>query len=368
MNEPETRPHIGQAEVITDAEQGDVLPADTIAGEVVGQALEIQKTRPLTVVNPNPLAMLASALEQGHDIAKLEKLMDMAERYEANEARKSFASALSKFQGSCPDIVENKLATVVMQSGGSYTYAYADLDTIMRTIRPTLKKCGLSVRYDAEVSDDGKRIRSQCYVMHRDGHTETTTFVVPVDEAMKVNDSQKMGSANAYACRYNVVNALGLTTGEDDDGGVLHGDKRGSGENIVAATSPGAAKKTDLDEFYPIGKWKGHRWDDVPLDYLEWAVANLTEKPDIVAKCKEQITARLDSDDQKAQAAAGSEGEPSMAECARWITGAKTADELAETWSLTPEKHRDGLKGYHATRLGELNGNDKRGAEDKAPF
>lgn len=372
MNEPkvETRPHIGQGEIVTDEEQGEYPPGSIGADAIeAGQALEVSKPRPLAVVNPNPLSMLASALEQGHDIAKLEKLMDMAERYEANEARKAFALALSKFQGSCPDIVENKMATVTMQSGGSYTYQYADLDAIMRTIRPTLKKCGLSVRYDAEVSDDGKRIRSQCYVMHKSGHTETTTFVVPVDEAMKVNDSQKMGSANAYACRYNVVNALGLTTGEDDDGGALHGDKRESGENIRSGSTPAPAKKDDLDEFYPIGKWKGHRWDDVPLDYLEWAAANLTEKPDIVAKCKEQITARLDSDDQKAQAEAGANaGEPTMAECARWITNAKTADELAETWSMTPEKHRGGLEGFHATRLGELTGDDKRGPEEKAPF
>jgi len=369
MNEPqkETRPHIGMdqeeptiAEAAEAAAQGDLLtehpPAQQLA-PATGQEVRI--------VNATPLAMLASALEAGHDITKLEKLMDMAERYEANEARKAFAAALSDFQGLVPAIVETKLATVTMQSGGSYTYSYADLDIIMKAIRPHLKATGLSVRYDAEVSDDGARIRSTCYVMHRDGHTEKTTFVVPLDEAMKVNDSQKMGSANSYACRYNVVNALGLTTGEDDDGHSLHSDKRETGENI-RGSAPEPAKKDDVDEFFPIGKHKGKPWDQVPLDYLEWVVANLTDKPDIVKRARQQIDARLDSDDQPP----AEPGEPTMAECAKWITDATHSDKLAELWEMVPDKHREGLKGFHETRRQELLGNDKRKPQtgDDNPF
>ena len=384
MNEPETRPHIGQNEIVTDDEQGDTEP--TVEGTTLhpseyrgndedhdslppdAQPIAVQRVRAVAVVNPNPLAMLASALEQGHDIAKLEKLMDMAERYEANEARKSFASALSKFQGLVPDIIESKMATVVMTSGGTYTYKYADLDAIMRTIRPTLKKCGLSVRYDSETSEDGKRIRSTCYVMHRDGHTEQTVFAVPIDEGMKVNDSQKMGSANAYACRYNVCNALGLTTGEDDDGGSLHGEDSPARD----ISKPTPAKAADLDEFFPIGKWKGHRWDEVPLDYLEWAAANLTDKEDIVAACKKAMAARLDSDDQRAHAEAEAAGSSmTTAEAARGIAAATDAAGLAKFWDSVPEKARGGTEAFYKTRAAELTGDDKRGpddTEDGAPF
>jgi len=369
----ETRPHIGQGEIVSDEEQGD-FPNGSIGAEAIeaGTALQAAPVRPIAVVNPNPLAMLAHALEAGHDIAKLEKLMDMAERYEANEARKAFATALSKFQGMVPDIVESKMATVTMQSGGAYTYQYADLDTIMRTIRPTLKKCGLSVRYDAETSEDGKRIRSTCYVMHKSGHTEKTVFAVPIDEGMKVNDSQKMGSANSYACRYNVCNALGLTTGEDDDGGALHGDKRETGEQQRSSATPAPAKAADLDEFFPVGKWKGQRWDAVDLDYLEWAAANLTDKPDIVAKCKEQIAARLDSDDQQAQAQAGDGFKMSTSDAARGIAAAKDAASLAKFWDTVPDKAREGTEAFYKTRAAELTGNDKRGPDspddDGVPF
>lgn len=289
---------------------------------------------------PNPLTMLADALERGVDVEKLERLFDLAERHEKEVQRKAFARALSDFQGDCPDIVDKSTAYVNTADGGSYSYTYADLDQIMRTIRPTLKACGLSVTYDTQIAEDGNSITSLCYIMHRDGHTEVRTFVCPLDEKLKINDSQKMGSANAYASRYNVTNALGLTTGEDDDGA--------GGERSRGAPEP--AKAADIDEFFPIGKHKGERWDAVPLDYLEWAVANLSEKPDIVERAQAQIDARLDSMDQSP----ADDGELTMAECARGMTQAKTLDDLVDVWTLVPDKHRDGLAAFHATREREL--------------
>ena len=345
----EQRPHIGMPE-----------PAE-YRGHDYGEDEPVRPAEQLPVAQDvTPLTMLASALDRGHDVTKLERLFDLAERHEANEARKQFAAALSDFQAECPPIVESKLATVTMSSGGAYTYSYADLDIIMKTIRPLLGRFGLSVRYDAETSDDGKRIRSTCHVMHRGGHQETTTFVVPVDEAMKVNDSQKMGSANSYACRYNVVNALGLTTGEDDDGGSLHGQA-----SPARQTVPEAPRADDVDEFFPIGKHKGKPWDQVPLDYLEWVVANLTDKPDIVSRAQRQLEARGDSQ----EAPEAEAGELTMAECARQITNATRFEELEKLWAIVPDRHREGLVNWYEARRDELSGKGKPApADDGVPF
>lgn len=345
-DQTETRPHIGQAPTHEDEAGVHEFPPGTIGGDAITEGQQLRAAPAgngaMQVVEPNPLSMLASALQQGHDVAKLGQLMDLAERYEANQARKEYAAAMSKFQGICPQIVARDTATVTMSSGGAYSYSYADLDTIMATIRPTLKKCGLSVTYDTQIAEDGNSITSLCHVMHKDGHVEVRTFKCPVDNLAKMNDSQKMGSANAYACRYNVCNALGLTSGEDDDGA--------AGERSRGA--PPKPKATDLDEFFPIGKHKGQPWDQVPLDYLEWAVANLTEKPDVVARCKLQIERRGEMHDP----APAPEGELTMADCARGIAQAQDAKALAEVWSLVPEKHRDGLADFHATRASELAG------------
>lgn len=340
------RPRIGAGpDVIESQEIG--LPETIIMDDLEEMptdnqvAIASELSGAMRIVEPNPMAMLAGALESGMDVSKLERLFDLAERHEREVQRKAFARSLSDFQGDVPDIVDNRTAYVNTKDGGSYSYQYADLDQIMRTIRPTLKACGLSVTYDTEIAEDGSSIKSLCYVMHQDGHEIVRTFVSPVDNLAKMNDSQKMGSANAYASRYNVVNALGLTTGEDDDGAAGE-QKRGADP---------APKATDIDEFFPVGKHKGDRWDAVPLDYLEWVVDNMGKRPDVQKRAQEQIDARLNVD----PPAPADDGEPTMAECARSVTNAKTAQELADVWSIVPDKHRDGLAAYHATRQTELN-------------
>jgi hypothetical protein len=42
----------------------------------------------------------------------------------------------------------------------------------------------------------------------------------------------------------------------------------------------------------PIGKHKGVQWRDVPSDYLEWVVRELTGKPDIVEAASNELTRR----------------------------------------------------------------------------
>jgi ERF superfamily len=349
------RPTLRRQEVTT-AEALDGLTRATIPP--AGMNVEVVQRRDIAkpqTAEINPLAMLATALEKGHDVEKLGKLMDLAERYEANQARKAFAAAMSQFQADCPPIVENKIAYVNTKDGGSYSYSYADLDAIMATIRPTLKATGLSVSFDTMISDDGTQITSLCHVMHAAGHKETTRFVCPVDQALRMNDSQKMGSANSYANRYNVLNAFALTAGEDNDGA---GTDRARG-------APPAAKASDIDEFFPVGKHKGERWDSVPLDYLEWVVANMEKRPDVVAKAKEQIQLRGQS--QEAEPAAV-EGELSMAECARTIANAKRHDELTKFWPLVPERFRVSLAKYYETRVAELSGKTATKADDDVPF
>lgn len=353
------------------APQGELLDVDAPIPEVLPKEAPPASEQPLAtqsevlqpisstvgVTTPHPLQILSDALASGIDIDKLERLMDMADRYEEKIAEKQFNAALAKFQAECPRIHKDKTATVVMASGGSYTYAYADLDQIMSKVRPVLGANGLSVSFDIEVSQGGEKIKSKCYVNHAGGGGSTTEFVVPLDENMKVNDSQKMGSANSYANRYNVCNALGITTGEDDDAGALHK------EGTTSSATPKPAKADDLDEKFPIGKHKGKPWDQVPLDYLEWAVANLTSKPEIVEKCRQQIEMRTDSDDQPEADPA----EPTMAECARAITDAKTLEDLTKTREFIPDKHWTGVQNFYEQRRKEISGQGED-FDDDIPF
>ena len=175
-------------------------------------AKEITNVENLPIARPDPMMILQAAVERGVDADQLGKLMDLQERYQANQARIAFSSAMSDFQAHCPTILKSKKAD---------RYSYAPLDEILRTIRPHLDTCGLSIRFSTLTT--GLIITALCTISHRDGHSEQSEFAAPVDSNMKVNDTQKMGSANSYAKRYALMNALNLVASDEDDDGYRAG-------------------------------------------------------------------------------------------------------------------------------------------------
>jgi hypothetical protein len=162
----------------------------------------------LPVVN-DPMQMLGAALDRGMSVADLGPLMDLVERDQANKARVAFMAAMADFQAVCPTIKKTKRAD---------RYVYAPLDQVLRTIRPHLESNGLSIRFDTEMTDNSI-ITAICTVSHRNGHSEVSHFAAPIDSEMRVNDTQKVGSANSYARRYALMNALNLVASNEDDDG-----------------------------------------------------------------------------------------------------------------------------------------------------
>lgn len=181
------------------------------------KALDLKPTQQtLPTVEParamTPMDLIYSMVQHGVDAEQLDKMLTLQERWEANEARKAFAAAMADFQARCPTIFKARRAD---------RYNYAPLDEILRTIRPHLEACGLSVRFSTRL--DGQIITTICTVSHRDGHSEISEFAAPVDPNMKVNETQKVGSANSYAKRYALSNALGLVASDEDDDGYSAG-------------------------------------------------------------------------------------------------------------------------------------------------
>lgn len=171
---------------------------------------------------PTPMDLMSAMIEKGVDGDQLEKMLTLQERWQANEARVAFSRAMADFQASCPTILKSKKAD---------RYNYAPLDEIMRTIRPHLDRCGLSVRFSTKLTEQAV-ITAICTVTHRDGHSEVSEFAAVVDPHMKVNDTQKIGSANSYAKRYALMNALNLAASDEDDDGYSAGTEHISAEQL----------------------------------------------------------------------------------------------------------------------------------------
>lgn len=155
-----------------------------------------------------------AASDPSFDVAKLEKLLEVKERWEANEARKAFVAALNAFKAQPPEIVKNR----EIQHNGKHIAYYAGLDQVSETIGKALAQHGLSHRWDTEQKDGGL-IRVTCILTHTLGHSERTTLQAAPDATGAKNGVQAIGSTVTYLQRYTLLAATGMATFEQDDDG-----------------------------------------------------------------------------------------------------------------------------------------------------
>lgn len=163
-----------------------------------------------------PMTILDNAIAKGVDIDQLQKLMDMVQQWEKNQAQKAFFDALTTFQTKVPVIKKNKKADI-RSDKGSYSYKFTDLGSIANAIKEPLKECGLSYRW-AFKTNNGNLIVT-CYISHRDGHTEATEMEAGKDSSGGKNAIQQVGSTQTYLQRYTLIGALGLSTADEDNDG-----------------------------------------------------------------------------------------------------------------------------------------------------
>lgn len=172
---------------------------------------------PATPTQITPMHMLQMAVSQGADLQKLEKLMELQERWEGNQARKAFDAAISSAKAEIKPIVKKREVDFPAKNGGSRTnYKYEDLAAIADAVDPILAKYGLSYRHRSK--QDGKVLTVTCILSHRDGHFEETSLFAGNDESGNKNGIQGIGSTATYLQRYTLKLALGLAATKDDDG------------------------------------------------------------------------------------------------------------------------------------------------------
>ena len=155
-----------------------------------------------------------AATDPNFDVAKLEKLLEVKERWEANEARKAFIEALNAFKASPPEIFKDK----EIAHNGKHIAYYAGLDQVSAAIGKALSEHHLSHRWDTE-QQEGGLIRVTCILTHERGHSERTTLQASPDATGAKNAVQAIGSTVTYLQRYTLLAATGMATAEQDDDG-----------------------------------------------------------------------------------------------------------------------------------------------------
>ena len=161
-----------------------------------------------------PMDMLKIAIEKGADLAQMEKLMDMSDRYEASMARKAYVQAMSKFRAECPPIAKTRKG---------HNNTYAGLAETIEQIKVAMSASGLA--HSWEMSQEGESITVTCCITHEMGHQECTSMTAAPDAGGSKNKIQAIASTVSYLERYTLFAKLGLASAEMDDDGNLAGAK-----------------------------------------------------------------------------------------------------------------------------------------------
>jgi len=168
------------------------------------------------VATMTPMDMLDHAVQQNASVETLSKLMELQDRWERNQARKSFAAAMSAAKADLPKIIKTRKVDFTTAKGRT-NYQYEDLAGIMDQVGPVLSRHGLSIRYRT-TAEINQPIVVTCIIEHADGHHEENTLTAGRDDSGNKNSIQQIGSTVTYLQRYTLKAALGLAAAADDDG------------------------------------------------------------------------------------------------------------------------------------------------------
>jgi len=159
----------------------------------------------------SPIELIKTAVTSGADVEKLGKLIELKERWDANEARKAYHQAMTAFKANPPKILKDKLVSF---GQGKANYKHATLANVTSLINTELSKHGLSASWQTKQNGN---VVVTCKITHILGHSEETTLSAPADDSGSKNKIQAIGSAITYLERYTLLALTGLAAFDQDD-------------------------------------------------------------------------------------------------------------------------------------------------------
>lgn len=148
------------------------------------------------------------ALDPRCDMEKLERLMALQERMEEKTALEAFNSSFAEMQCQMPSVEKRTENTHTKK-------LYADLDDINYAVRPVMARFGFGVSF--KIVNHEKGVSVTGILMHKAGHREETTMLLPLDAGAGRSAVQSVGSTTTYGKRYVMCALLNITSGDDND-------------------------------------------------------------------------------------------------------------------------------------------------------
>jgi hypothetical protein len=180
----------------------------------------------LTFLGPDPVSdsaalmqVIARAAENpAVDLDKMERLLQMHQRIMERTSKIAYAVDMAAMQPLLPIIAERG---AVRNKLGEVQSTYALWEDLNEAIKPILAASGFSITF--RIGQDDGRLSVTGVLLHRAGHSEETTMVLPIDMSGSKNAVQAVGSSTSYGKRYTAGALLNITSrggakSEDDDG------------------------------------------------------------------------------------------------------------------------------------------------------
>lgn len=218
------------------------FPADnnetvTVSQESQEVATIEQSAQPVaqpTTQAVTPLALISQAISTNANIEVMEKVFELHQKIQADDAKKVFFAAMSKAQAIMPIVEKSNTASFRTKAGGNMSYKFASLDDVTKAVRSILPDSGLSYRH--QVKQDANNVTVKCIVSHAGGHSEECVMSMPIDASGNKNALQAIASTVSYLKRYTLCASFGIATGEDEDDG--------AGYSSIANAAPVSASST----------------------------------------------------------------------------------------------------------------------------
>lgn len=152
------------------------------------------------------------------DLERLEKLLDLKDRWDRAEAVKAYAAAKVAFKSDPPRIVKDKHVKFTNRAGTVTEYDHATHAEVTGKISEALARHGFT--HSWSMAQEQNKITVRCTLLHIAGHSESVELFSLSDDSGGKNSIQAVASANTYLQRYTLLAVCGLSTGDmpDDDG------------------------------------------------------------------------------------------------------------------------------------------------------
>ena len=155
--------------------------------------------------------VVAQAMVRGgplDDPATISALLDVQERWEANEARREYHEAMVSLKGDLPAVIghdkEVKFNDVL--------YTHTTLAAAMAAVQGPLTTHGFALQWKPETCE--KLVTVTCRLTHRGGHSEECSISSQPDNSGRKGPAQAVASTITYLSRYTALSLLGIATAD----------------------------------------------------------------------------------------------------------------------------------------------------------